>query len=286
MSVEKNNQNLESKSAYIITEYYANNLDPYFEAMDKDFLWLGPSQGQWVYGKDKLKEMYANESHNLTFDLGNMTTSMRMMGSAVCEVIVAFDLTTHYPDNEIVHCRERVHFTWEKKKTTDKKGKSLKEWMWMTCHISDEQQQDPRDSLYPVHLNDYLIKQQTETARSRRVVVSDTTNVTHYLIDTSIMWIENVGSHSIIHMTDGSELECKNTVNEIFKLYPKKFYRPHVSYLINLIYVQSITRFEITMLDQTYIPVPEKKYTKVKKDIAEYLSTHPSKKKKDENLDE
>ena len=262
--------NLEQRSADILIEYYNNNLDPYFEAMDKDFLWLGPSRGQWVYGKENLRDMYEKETHNLSFDIGDLTTTMRMMGSSVCEVIDSFDLTTHYPDNEIVYVRERVHFTWEKKRVSDEAG-AAKQWMWMTCHISDEQRQDPRDSIYPVHLTDYLIKEEAKTARERRIVISDIDNVTHYIIDSSVTWIENIGSHSIIHTNDGRTIECKNTVNEINTMYPKKYYRPHISYLINLHYVVSITRFEIQMSDGTIVPVPEKKYTKVKKEISEYL---------------
>ncbi len=262
---------LEERSANILIEYYNNNLEPYFEAMDKDFLWLGPSRGQWVYGKDNLKEMYDNETHDLSFEIGEMTTSMRMMGSSVCEVIVSFDLTTHYPDNEIVYVRERVQFTWEKKKISEKKGDNTKEWKWMTCHISDEHLQDPRDSIYPVHLSDYLLDSDARSARERRIILSDVDNVTHYIIDANVAWIENFGAHSIIHINDGKTIECKNTVNEINKLYPKKFYRPHVSFLINLNYVVSITRFEIKMSDGTIVPVPEKKYTKVKKDITDFL---------------
>lgn len=271
MTKKTQDQSLEERSAYILIEYYNNNLKPYFDAMDKDFLWLGPSRGQWVYGKENLKEMYAQENHNLKFEIGEMTTSMRMMGSSVCEVIVSFDLTTRYPDNEIVYVRERVQFTWEKKRISDKKGEVSKEWKWMTCHISDEHLKDPRDSIYPVHLNEYLIDSEAQSARERRIILSDVDNVTHYIVDATVTWIENIGAHSIVHTNDGKTIECKNTVNEIHKLYPKKFYRPHISFLINLNYVVSITRFEIKMTDNTIVPVPEKKYTKVKKDITDFL---------------
>ena len=263
---------LDERSANILIEYYNNNLKPYFEAMDKDFLWLGPAKGQWVYGKDNLKAMYEKETRNHTYEIGDMTTTSRMMGSSVCEVIVSFDLTTYYPDNEMLFVRERVHFTWEKKSVKDSKGNTNKQWLWMTCHISDEQQQDPRDSIYPNHLTDYMIDSQAQQARERRIVITDTDNVTHYILDSTVTWIENIGSHCVIHTNDGKEIECKNTVNEVNKMYPRKFYRPHISYLINLHYVESITRFEIKMRDDTIIPVPEKKYTGVKKDITEYLN--------------
>lgn len=45
--------------------------------------------------------------------------------------------------------------------------------------------------------------------------------------------------------------------------------RVHSSYIINKKYVDSIHRFYIIMNDGTKIPVPEKKYTKIKKIIEE-----------------
>lgn len=38
------------KSIYIITEYYNNNLQPYFDNISEDVLWIGPAERQEIRG--------------------------------------------------------------------------------------------------------------------------------------------------------------------------------------------------------------------------------------------
>lgn len=42
------------KSIYIITEYYKNNLNPYFECLADNVLWLGPAEKQEIRGKENI----------------------------------------------------------------------------------------------------------------------------------------------------------------------------------------------------------------------------------------
>lgn len=48
---------------------------------------------------------------------------------------------------------------------------------------------------------------------------------------------------------------------------PEQFYRPHRSYLVNVLKIQNLSRYEIQMQDGTVIPVPPKKYAQVSEDI-------------------
>lgn len=48
------------KSIYIITEYYKNNLNPYFESLADDVLWLGPAEKQEIRGKENFINAFSN----------------------------------------------------------------------------------------------------------------------------------------------------------------------------------------------------------------------------------
>ncbi|MFR8392802.1 MAG: hypothetical protein ACLVBJ_08090 [Pilosibacter sp.] len=39
------------QSVHIITEYYENRLQPFFDAIDDDLLWIGPAERQWMQEK-------------------------------------------------------------------------------------------------------------------------------------------------------------------------------------------------------------------------------------------
>ena len=57
-------------SLFIITEYYKNNLEPFFEYVSDDVLWIGPAQRQLIKGRENLIQTFLAEKHDLTFTLG------------------------------------------------------------------------------------------------------------------------------------------------------------------------------------------------------------------------
>lgn len=46
-----NTNEIIEKSVYIITEYYKNNTQPFFDNIDDDILWIGPAENQILRGK-------------------------------------------------------------------------------------------------------------------------------------------------------------------------------------------------------------------------------------------
>ena len=59
------------------------------------------------------------------------------------------------------------------------------------------------------------------------------------------------------------------TVNETLTKFEQKnpglFVRIHSGYLLNPAYVRNIRRFAVTLSDGIELPIPEKKYTQIKK---------------------
>ena len=55
------------------------------------------------------------------------------------------------------------------------------------------------------------------------------------------------------------------TLSNFEETYPALFLRIHSGYLLNPAHVQSIRRFTVTLSDGTELPIPEKKYTWLKK---------------------
>ena len=53
------------KSIYIITEYYNNNLQPYFDNISEDVLWIGPAERQEIRGREQVISTFSAEVHGL-----------------------------------------------------------------------------------------------------------------------------------------------------------------------------------------------------------------------------
>lgn len=60
-------------------------------------------------------------------------------------------------------------------------------------------------------------------------------------------------------------ITVNGTLPDFESMYSKYLLRIHASYLINPEHVSKIERFAVTLSDGTILPIPEKRYTAVKK---------------------
>lgn len=88
----------------------------------------------------------------------------------------------------------------------------------------------------------------------------------------SIIWIESTagGKKSVVHTQDQS-IRCTRQVGYFMEEYPGIFLQPSVSFIVNPLYVKNIKRFQIDLWDGKSLRVPEKKYTKFKKEFEEFF---------------
>lgn len=88
----------------------------------------------------------------------------------------------------------------------------------------------------------------------------------------SIIWIDSAagGKKSTVHTRD-QEIRCVNPVSYFMEEYPGIFLQPSVSFIVNPLYVKTIKRFQIDLWDGHTLRVPEKKYTKFKKEFEEFF---------------
>ena len=71
------------RSIYIITQYYKNDLEPFFGSISDDILWLGPAERQMIHGKQTLLQTFAREENNLTFTMGSIMPMARKPNSGI-----------------------------------------------------------------------------------------------------------------------------------------------------------------------------------------------------------
>ncbi|MFR4571485.1 MAG: hypothetical protein ACLT60_04870 [Hominenteromicrobium sp.] len=59
-------------SADIITRYYNNEIEPFLAACHPDVLWIGPANTQIIRTRETLIETFAEEHHNLRFEMHDL----------------------------------------------------------------------------------------------------------------------------------------------------------------------------------------------------------------------
>lgn len=256
------------QSILIITEYYNNNLQPFFDAVSEDILWIGPAQRQELRGKQQLIDAWSSESHNLTFTMGEIRAVCVCASSSVREIILHYDIYTHYPSGNTDIHDQRLHYTWrERRVKTDSGYERIQEIIMM--HISNAWLYDIQDKIYPVHYENLSLPTRI-LARPESYLIFKSINRSMYRVAANnILYIEKVkaSSHISVHTTLGV-ITANGKLQDIEQRC-KDLIRIHAGHMVNPRYVTELRRFAVTMSDGREFPIPEKKYTKIKKLLTE-----------------
>ncbi len=254
-----------NRSIFIISEYYKNNLEPYFDSIGEDILWFGPSEGQCIQGKQNIIDTWTQEEHSLTFTMGDIKVQYVSPTSSVKEIMLEYDICTHYPSgNTHVH-RQRLHYTWNQKRKKGPHGWETHAEIVM-IHISNLWHYDSRDTIYPVHYEKMHEPVRMISKAERFVTIKASDRSVYRLLADHILYIETVkrSARLLVHTRSGT-ITINETLQDFEQRHPGLFLRIHASYLINPTSVREIQRFFVTLLDGTELPIPEKKYTKIKR---------------------
>ena len=254
-------------SIFIITEYYKNNLHPFFDHLSDDIVWIGPARGQYIQGKKKLIQTFAMEKHSLTFTMGDIRARYMPLNNHIKEVVLHYDVCTHYPDGNTTTHDQWLHYTWRDKKVREAQKAEYQPEI-VCLHISNAWPYDERDVIYPVHYESISPMVPLLSKPEHYVTVKTTDRCIHRIAASHILYAETV-KHSAklrIH-TESETITVNDTLSAFEKKYPELFLRIHSGYLLNPAHVTDIRRFAVALSDGTELPIPEKKYTRVKKQI-------------------
>ena len=239
-------------SADIITRYYNNEIEPFLAACHPDVLWIGPANTQIIRTRETLIETFAEEHHNLRFEMHDLVTVPLMTPSSkVLEVLLFYDVDTIWPDNSMQRVKQRVQLSW-----VVEGGQPF----IRVCHVSNALDYDDRDVIYPVHYGEDRVRVAVLSGEDRapRIVLKGANKAMLYLRPAYIDYLETSGMHTYIH-TQNDIRESTERLTAIDKRYPGLFLRCHESYLVNPDRVTEITRFHLTLINGTTLPIPEKK---------------------------
>lgn len=259
-----NIKNCVESSIYMTTEYYKNNLEPFFSNMTDDVVWHGPAIGQRIAGIDNMRKAWGSENNVLTFELGDIEAQYTQVVPSACEVMLMFVVTTYYPNGDAYSVFQRIHFSWADCTVIDENGHKSRVPKFYMIHISNPISQHSSDFIYPVHYNE-ICDQQKSPVQEKRISLRGIDNVFYVLSVSSIVWAESEpGQHCSVHLLD-KVINVRASVAEIERQTKGTLVRVHSGYIVNPKEVVSVRRFSVELSDGSVIPVPEKKYTAVKK---------------------
>lgn len=258
-------------SYHIVSEYYRNNPEPFFEYIDENILWIGPAEKQLLRSRNAILKAWAKEESDLTFTMGNITEYPVPLTPKCCCVVLTFPIYTHYPDGVTQMHSQRMDFTWAERKITDDNGTTATIPRIIKLHISNGVQIDDQDFIYAVHSKN-INTNQIVCSPGVRILFSSKDGLTCSYLSDSILWIEKLdhGKYSIIH-TATDDIPSNKSTGYFVENYTNIFLSPHTSYLVNPLHIKNIYRFKLTLDNGETLPIPEKKYTRFKTEFADWM---------------
>lgn len=141
---------------------------------------------------------------------------------------------------------------------------------------------------YEVHAVRYLLKPVTmeklaslldELLEAAKKDTQDTVCITvgekgavRKLAESSICYIEVLGHYTQLHLNDGSTIRIKESLAVVAAMLHRKelFVKCHRSFVVNLAYVEKISRAECTLCDGTVLPVSRNSYQTLNERFIQY----------------
>ena len=255
------------KSIKIATDIFLHHdTKSYFENMVDNVLWHGVAIEQKIKGLTLLREVWKDFSDNLAFSLGDIEAEYIQTSSMSCEVMLMYSVTIHYPNGDTVPVFHRSQLSWADTVQTDEQKHRKRVPKIFMVHISTPVEYHPDDYLFPDHYNE-IYTHSEKPVHEPRISLRGIDNAYYVITVNSIIWIESTPpQHCLLHMR-GRTIKVKTTVTEIEKQTNGFLIRIHSGYLVNPLDVVSVCRFKATMSDGAILPIPEKKYTAIKKKL-------------------
>ena len=258
-------------SLEIVSQFFDGDPRPLIDHLGENVLWVGPRDGQFYRGKDRLTAVLHSAHERATYTLGNMSTQLSPVGKKGMNVVLFYDVLAHLPEGSTVVNRQRTLLSWEEQKL---QGPDDDESLPRLSMIMVSNAFSDTDNVFRF-AESPSAKLKSSADLPKRILVRGMKDESHYLDADGIFYIESTDSshHSLIHTEDGI-IPCLDKVTSLAEKYGDSFLRSHASYLVNPYYVRSLKRFSLTLADGTVLPVPEKKYTAFKRMLNRWAENH------------
>lgn len=104
--------------------------------------------------------------------------------------------------------------------------------------------------------------------QSQKILLQTENGVIQIIDAGSILYIESLKQHKIVHTMSGFFTETRRTLSafaqELEELFPGQFISPYRGYIVNLDYIRTITPKGITLQDHTEIPIKSGDFRKLR----------------------
>lgn len=237
--------------------HYTRNLDTVMEWMADDVMWIGPVHGQYAYGKDAIRRILKAEQ-NVVCDIADSFYEVIYGDENTCVTAGRLNPRTAEDSGLLLSVIQRVTFVFALRK-----GRP----MVVHIHVSNDWDGVEADETFPYRAGRetflYLQSKIAQDGDIKKLAVRDALHHWHCIAESEILYISADHMQSVIH-TLHSSITVPYKMSEYTEKLSGHFIRIHRSYIVNPDYVIGIKRFSVHLYNGAKLPIPQKKYTRIK----------------------
>lgn len=250
-----------------LTRFWQLDVEFPIKYFHKDIVWIGSAQSQFTEGYEDTAADYRSIAEELVpcHLLRQEFTAVQNVGNA-CTIAGKYLTTTDDEADYFLQVQQRCTFVWE---IMD--GKPVIKH----CHISNpmgelklaEGERVP--NALGKMANQYVMQEMAYRSEGKRIVLPGEVDVVRFLAPFEIIHVSAKGRSCIVHTINGDAFYARISITDFPKIGGSSFVAVHRSHVINLRYISEIRKFKVTLMDGTVLPVPEKRYIRVREMLKE-----------------
>lgn len=248
-----NQSALSEYAGFLIDCFYSNNFEPIFDALDENVIIYGSVDGKRIESR---QEFILRIEAGRPCELGPVMTIRVPHGLRQCDTVSTFNCYMNDESGKIAVLPMLYHMSWVKKDV----------WKISVVTATGRPAGSQPGSIQPGTIASVLAMPIEIGSRTRVYLHEKGTGNALCIAPSAVEYIEGEGHYSKIHM--GQEIvTVTGSLKEVLSKCGTELVQCHSGFAVNPLYVQSIERFAITLVTGMRLPVPEKKYTAVKRQL-------------------
>lgn len=253
----------------IIAAYFSKNEGPLFAAVADDCTFVS-DQGTTIQGVEQLREIMRKRTdmpammvRETDFRLVSAPEEAHEGSNAV--VTGSYKLYSSPREQLLYAATQFVTMCF----TLTDKG-----WRAFHMHTSIKPSDSVQEEIFPIKASRETYEYVREILRTgskagilpSRIMLENNES-SRYVNPDDILFVEAEGKRSIVHCLH-TTFPVSSLISEVIPQLPGTFLRVHRSYLVNTAHISGMRKYALQLSDGTEIPIPERRYAEVRREIA------------------
>lgn len=239
--------------------FYSRSIDHLVHHLHEDFVWIGAFDFQLTTSKQQFLEVIQAELSSVPFTIYDEQYDVISRDRDTFVLYCTFKLQADLPDNGSMQTHTRLTVVWRYVEGVPK-----------LIHVHGSNAQDiplttPKKTT-PAHQgsNDFVRYLQESIPQISPNIMFRATTGKHVIVsEADILYVQAQGQHSVVH-TKTDSIVVSGILRTHQAQLSSSFHRIHKSYLINLAYLTTLCRYQITLDNQVALPVSKDRYLSLK----------------------